>query len=57
MLRAVRVKPWQVGTEEWDKDVIRKRLDDRSFEGELPNGVLQRNRVHLRKTSEPAASR
>ena len=54
---SVRVKPWQVGKKEWDKGVIRKRLDDWSYEVELPNGVLRRNRVHFRKTSKPAISR
>ena len=42
---------------EWDIGVIRKRLNERSYEVKLLNGVLRRNRVHLRKTSEPAILR
>ena len=47
----------EIGKKEWNKGVIRKRLDDRSYEVELPSGVLRRNKVHLRNTSEPAISR
>ena len=54
----VRVKPWQFGKKEWQKGVVRKRLDERSYEVELPQGVLRRNRIHLRSTykSAPAAA-
>ena len=50
----VRVKPWEVGKKEWQKGVVKKRLDERSYEVELPQGVLRRNRVHLRRTNESA---
>ena len=50
----VRVKPWHVGKKEWQKGVVKKRLDERSYEVELPQGVLRRNRVHLRRTNESA---
>ncbi|KAL9988215.1 hypothetical protein ACROYT_G002635 [Oculina patagonica] len=50
----VRVKPWHVGKKEWQQGVVKKRLDERSYEVELPQGVLRRNRVHLRRTNESA---
>ena len=50
----VRVKPWQFGKKEWQKGVVKKRLDERSYEVELPQGVLRRNRIHLRRTYESA---
>lgn len=50
----VRVKPWQIGKKEWQKGVVQKRLDERSYEVELPQDVLRRSRVHLRKTNGPA---
>jgi len=53
---AVRVQPWQVGKKEWQKGVVKNRLSERSYEVELPQGVLRRNRIHLRKTNEPAAT-
>ena len=31
-------------------------LSDRSYEVELPQGVLRRNKIHLRKINEPAAT-
>ena len=49
----VRIKPWQIGKSEWQKGFVKKHLDERSDEVQLPQGVLRRNRVHLRKTSEP----
>ena len=51
---SVRVKPWQFGKKEWQKGVVKKRLDERSYEVELPKGVLRRNRIHLRRTYESA---
>ena len=51
----VRVKPWQVGKKEWQKGVVKKRLDERSYEVELPQGVLRRNRVHLNESAPKAA--
>ena len=53
---AVRVQPWQVGKKEWQKGVVKNRLSERSYKVELSQGVLYRNRIHLRKTNEPAAT-
>ena len=50
----VRLKPFQLGKREWQKGVVRSRLDERSHEVETPNHVVRRNRVHLRKTNEPS---
>ena len=52
----VGVQPWQVGKKEWQKGVVKSRLSERSYEVELPQGVLRRNRVHLRNINEPAAT-
>ena len=51
----VGVQPWQAGKKEWQKGVVKNRLSERSYEVELPQGVLRRNRIHLRKINEPAA--
>ena len=52
---AVRVQPWQVEKKEWQKGVVKNHLIEGSYEVELPQGVFRRNRIHLRKTNEPAA--
>ena len=49
---AVRVQPWQVGK----KGVVKNCLSERSYKVEPSQGVLCRNRIHLRKTKEPAAT-
>ena len=51
----VGVQPWQAGKKEWQKGVVKNRLSERSYEVEFPQGVLRRNRIHLRKINEPAA--
>ncbi len=48
----VRIKPSRLGRKEWEKGVVRKRLDQRSYEIEMPRGIIRRNRVQLRKTNE-----
>ena len=48
----VRVKPWRAGRKEWQKGVVKSRIDKRSYEVELPQGLLRRNRVELRKSNE-----
>lgn len=48
----VRMKPFRLGQKEWKKAVVNRRLDDRSYEVETPEGTYRRNRVHLRKTGE-----
>ena len=49
----VRVKPFQLGRQEWQKGIVRGPLDERSHEVETPQSNVRRNRVHLRKTNEP----
>ena len=44
------------GWEEGMAGVVKNHLSERSCEVELPQGVLRRNRIHLRKTNEPAAT-
>ena len=48
----VRVEPWRAGRKEWKKGVVKSRIDKRSYEVELPQGLLRRNRVELRKSNE-----
>ena len=48
----MRVEPWRAGRKEWQKGVVKSRIDKRSYEVELPQGLLRRNRVHLRKSNE-----
>ena len=36
----------------WQKGVVKSRIDKRSYEVELPQGLLRRNRVELRKSNE-----
>ena len=41
-----------MGRKEWQKGVIKSCLDKRCYEVELPQGLLQRNRVELHKSNE-----
>ena len=48
----VRIQPFKEGKKEWEKAVVRKRLDERSYQVESSRGVFRRNRVHLRRSRE-----
>ena len=48
----VRVESWRAGRKQRQKGVVKSRNDKRSYEVELPQGLLRRNRVHLRKSNE-----
>ena len=48
----MRVEPWHAGRKEWQKGVVKRRIDKRSYEVELPQGLLRRNRVELSKSNE-----
>ena len=48
----MRVEPWRAGRKEWLKGVVKSRIDKRSYEVELPQGLLRPNRVELRKSNE-----
>ena len=50
----VRLKLFQLGKREWQKGVVRSRLDARLYEVETPHHVGRRNHVHLWKTNEPS---
>ncbi len=45
----VRIKPFVLGQKYWNKGTVNKKLDERSYEIETDNGILRRNRVHLKK--------
>ena len=50
----VRLQPFMLGEKKWRKGVIKRRLDDRSYEVETTEGsLLRRNRVHMKKVEEP----
>lgn len=49
----IRMKPYKMGDKEWKKAVVNKRLDERSYEIETPDGIYRRNWVYLKKTNEP----
>lgn len=49
----VRMRPVRLKDASWRKATVLEKLDDRSYNVELPNGnVLRRNRVDLRATKE-----
>lgn len=49
----VRVKPYKVGDSVWQKAVVKRRLDDRSYHIEREDGIqLRRNRRDLKHTNE-----
>ena len=51
---AVRMKPTRIGQHEWRKAIVTSRHDDRSYVVETEDGgKYRRNRVHLRKSTEP----
>ena len=49
----VRMKPLIQGKKNWQKAIVTKRLDERSYMVETSTAVYRRNRVHLKKTPEP----
>lgn len=52
----VRMKPFRPGQKAWEKAVVQRRLDERSYEVDTPAGTYRRNRVHLRRTHEDATN-
>ena len=48
----VRMKPLVQGQKGWTKAIIARRLDERSYMVESPEGAYRRNRAYLRKTPE-----
>ena len=48
----VRVEPWRAGRKERQKGVVKSRIDKRSYQVELPQGLLRRICVELRKSNE-----
>ena len=48
----VRVEPCRTGRKEWQKGVVKSCIDKRSYEVELPQGLLWRNHVELRKSND-----
>jgi hypothetical protein len=48
----VRMKPLVQGQKNWQRAIVSRRLDERSYVVETPTAVYRRNRVQLRKTQE-----
>ena len=48
----VRMRPFQLGKETWDRSVVKKRFDERSYEIEANEHTYRRNRVNLKITAE-----
>ena len=48
----MRIKPFK-GHPIWEKAVVSKRLDQRSYIVQTPTQNLRRNRVHLRRFIKP----
>ena len=46
------MKPYRSGDVEWKKAIVMRRLDERSYEVETPEGLYRRNRVDLKNTPE-----
>ena len=44
--------PFRQGQKEWEKAVVQRRLGERSYEVDTPQGTYRRNRVHLWRTRE-----
>ena len=51
----VRMRPFQLGKKTWDKALVKKRLDERSYEIEANDTTYRRNRVDIKKTTESIA--
>ena len=50
----MRLKSFQSGKRNWQKGIVRRPLDERSYVVETFHNVVPRNRVHLRLTNEPS---
>ena len=51
----VRMKPFRLGSDTWEKATVTERLDDRSYQVMTNDGAqYRRNHVHLRKSLEPS---
>jgi hypothetical protein len=50
----VRVSPYRLGDKQWDKGIVRAKLDQRSYIIETPHGLFRRNRIDLKGSQEDA---
>ena len=48
----VRMKPLVAGKNKWTKGIVKKRLDERSYEVATDTGTFRKNRIHLRNSKE-----
>ena len=48
----VRMRPFQLNKKTWDKALVKRKLDDRSYEVEANDTSYRRDRVDLRRTQE-----
>ena len=47
------MKPLKQGSKEWEKGIVKDRLDEHSLVIQTSKGQYRRNRVDLKKTHEP----
>ena len=48
----VRMRPYKIGDKSWQKGVVLRRLDERSYDVETDTDTVRRNRVDLKQTIE-----
>ena len=48
----VRMSPYKIGDKSWQKGVVLRRLDERSYDVETDTDTVRRNRVDLKPTIE-----
>ena len=48
----VRIKPTSLNKKEWDRGIVKQRLDERSYEISTDAGILRRNRIDLKTSNE-----
>ena len=46
------MKPLVAGKNKWTKGIVKKRLDERSYEVATDTGTFRKNRIHLRNSKE-----
>lgn len=50
----VRMRPFSLNKKTWEKAVVTRRLDERSYDVETDTGSYRRNRIDLKETKETA---
>ena len=48
----VRMRPFRLGQKSWDRAIVKRRYDERSYEVETNRGNFRRSRADIKKTAE-----